>query len=284
MHDRTGFRGRSVAAFVVLTLGATWLLEFALIGGGMRFDDMSDLDAPALWLLPVMMVPGAAAALTARFVEGVPFSRLRDELGLRLGTSTGPYFLTILLIPLMFAVIYGISTGLGLADYAPPSGELDEDFLWKVALPLSMALGPFINLIFGLGEEIGWRGFLLPRLLPMGKGTAYLVLGVIWGLWHAPLVWAGFNYPGHPVTGIAMMCVLSVAFGFFLNEMALHYRSSILAGFIHAAFNAQGFGVWVWLFPEADPILAGPFGLVGAVCWLLLGLITVRSLTRLGAD
>ncbi len=249
MHDRTGFRGRSVAAFVVLTLGATWLLEFALIGGGMRFDDMSDLDAPALWLLPVMMVPGAAAALTARFVEGVPFSRLRDELGLRLGTSTGPYFLTILLIPLMFAVIYGISTGLGLADYAPPSGELDEDFLWKVALPLSMALGPFINLIFGLGEEIGWRGFLLPRLLPMGKGTAYLVLGVIWG-----------------------------------HEMALHYRSSILAGFIHAAFNAQGFGVWVWLFPEADPILAGPFGLVGAVCWLLLGLITVRSLTRLGAD
>jgi len=284
MNNRTRPTAKSVAAFVLLTLGVTWAMEFALISKGMRFDDMSELNAPALWLLAVMMVPGAVAVLTARFIEGVPFSGLRDNLGLRVGTSVGPYFLTILLIPLAFAVIHGLTWALGLSGYAPAAGEMDEDFLLKVALPLSMVLGPLINLVFGLGEEVGWRGFLLPRLLPMGKATAYLVLGMIWGVWHAPLVWAGFNYPGHPVNGIVMMCILSVAFGFFLNEMTLHYESSVLAGFIHGAFNAQGFGVWLWLFPDVHPILGGPFGLVGAACWLALGLAATWTLSRLKTE
>ncbi|BDQ33227.1 CPBP family intramembrane glutamic endopeptidase [Pseudodesulfovibrio portus] len=284
MNNLTRPTGKSTSAFILLTLGVTWAMEFALISGGMRFDDMSELNTPALWLLAVMMVPGTVAVLTARFIEGVPFSEMRDNLGLRFGTSVGPYFLAVLLIPLVFAVIYGLTWAMGLSGFDPTAGELDEDFLLQVALPLSMVLGPLINLIFGIGEEVGWRGFLLPRLLPMGKANAYLVLGVIWGLWHAPLVWAGFNYPGYPMNGIAMMCVLSVAFGFFLNEMTLHYQSSILAGFIHGAFNAQGFGVWLWIFPDVHPILGGPFGLVGAACWLVLGLVTTWTLARLKSD
>lgn len=282
MHSQHPPSGKSVTAFILLTLAVTWAVEFALVADGMRFDRMTGMNAPALWLLVVMMIPGTMAVLVSRFVEGVPFSAMRETLGLQLGTSTGPYFLTILLIPLVYAVIYGLTWALGLGVYAPTGGELDEDTLLKVALPMSIVLGPFINLLFGLGEEIGWRGFLLPRLLWLGKARAYLLLGVIWGLWHAPLVWAGLNYPGAPLDGMAMMCVLCVAFGFFLNEMTLHYRSSILAGFIHATFNAQGFGVWLLLFPNVHPILGGPFGLVGAACWLALGLAATWTLARLG--
>ncbi|MBG0789839.1 MAG: CPBP family intramembrane metalloprotease [Desulfovibrionaceae bacterium] len=281
MTDQPRPAGKSVAAFVLPTLGVTWAVEIALVAGGMRFDDASSLNAAALWMAAMMLVPGTMAVLVARYVEGVPFSAMRDTLRLRLGTSVGPYFLTFLLIPLAYAVIYGLTLALGLTAYVPPTGELDENFLLKVALPLSVVLGPFINLLFGLGEEAGWRGFLLPRLLPLGKVRAYLLLGVIWGLWHAPLIFAGLNYPGHPVDGIVMMCVLSVAFGFFINEMTLHYKSSILAGFIHGAFNAQGFGVWLWIFPNTHPILGGPFGLVGAACWLALGLAATWTLGRL---
>lgn len=291
MNSPTRIAIRPIAIFIILTLGLTWAADFALISGGMRFGDMTELKAPALWLLALMMIPGIVAVLVTRFVEGVPFSQMREVLKLKIGTSTGPYFLTFLLIPLVFALIYGVSWALGLAEFAPPvpgSGAaaegLDLDYLLKVALPMSVVLGPFINLAFGLGEEVGWRGFLLPRLLPLGKARAYFLLGVIWGLWHAPLVYVGFNYPGYPVDGIAMMCVLSVAFGFFINEMTLHYESSILAGFIHGAFNAQGFGVWLWLFPNAHPLLGGPFGLIGVICWLGLGLVTTWTLARLSAN
>lgn len=286
MNNQTALTGKSAATFVALTLGMTWAVEFVLINKKIRFDDMTSLDDPALWLVTVMMIPATMAVLVARYVEGVPFKKMQNALGLYLGSSTGPYFLTILLIPLIFAVIYAISWGLGLTEFTPPAPGtaaegLDLDYLLKVALPLSIILGPFINLIFGMGEEVGWRGFLLPRLLHMGKVKAYLLLGVIWGLWHGPLIWAGFNYPDDPVNGIAMMCILSVAFGFFINEMTLHYRSSILAGFIHGAFNAQGFGIWLWIFPNTHPILGGPFGMVGAACWLILGLATTRILAWL---
>jgi hypothetical protein len=44
--------------------------------------------------------------------------------------------------------------------------------------------------------------------MPLGKWKAYLIVGVIWGLWHAPLIAIGFNYPGMPVLGILMMIPL----------------------------------------------------------------------------
>lgn len=281
MLDLTGVPRKSIAVFSTLTLGVTWTMELVMINSGIRFDGLSVQPDPLYWLLPLMLVPGVMGAVTARFVEGVPLSQLRGTLGLRVGHSFGPYFLTFLLIPLVFAAIYALSVYLGLASHVRHTGEVDIEGLWYMVFPLSIFLGPLINLLFGLGEEIGWRGFLLPRLLPLGKANAYILLGIIWGLWHAPLIWAGFNYPGHPLTGMAMMCLVATAFGFFLNEMTLHYRSTILAGFIHGAVNAQGYGIWPLLFPDTHPVLGGPFGMAGAACWLALGLITVWILPRL---
>ena len=55
-----------------------------------------------------------------------------------------------------------------------------------------------------------------------------------------------------------MMCLaLHWPLALFLNEMTLHYRSSLLAGFIHGTANAQGYGIWMWLFPDAHPLLGG---------------------------
>lgn len=277
---------KSVIIYLVLVLGLTWTVEIALIAGGMRFDDMTQLTDPAKWLLALMMIPGISALLVTRFVEGRSFGEMKDALNLRFGGNARPYMTAMVLIPLVFAAIYGFSWTLGLTEYAPRipgmSGEgadqVDVNSLLTLALPMSILAGPFINLIFGLGEEIGWRGFLLPRLMGLGKHKAYILLGLIWGLWHAPLVYAGFNYPGSPFAGISMMCLLSIAFGYFINEMTLHYKSTILAGFIHAAFNAQGFGIWLFLFPDANPLLGSPSGIIGAAYWLLIGLITATKL------
>ncbi|MDD3311865.1 CPBP family glutamic-type intramembrane protease [Pseudodesulfovibrio sp.] len=271
---------RSVAIFLGLTFAATFGLEAVLIAGGLRFDDPVLRTGPTLWLLAEMWIPGLAALVAVKFVEKRSWRELREDLLLRFG-SAGPWVLMLPLAPLLFAAMYGLTWLLGLGAPDPTLATLTtatgaqgltSDDVFKVMLPMSALVGPLVNFGFGLGEELGWRGFLLPRLLHLGKGRAYLLLGVLWGLWHAPLILAGFDYPGHPVAGVAMMCVLCTAFGVFLGEMTLHFRSVLLAGFIHGAVNAQGYGIWPWLFPSVNPVLGGGSGLTGAAVWLAAGL------------
>ncbi|EGB14233.1 Abortive infection protein [Pseudodesulfovibrio mercurii] len=282
------FRPGPVLAFVLITFAATWGVEGALIADGLRFDDLVSRAAPAFWLMGVMWIPGLAALLVTLVAERTSPRDLVPALSLRMG-SIGPYFLGLLLIPVAYAVMYGLTWAAGLSGFDPDlrslsalSGtDIGRETALRVMLPLSIFLGPLINFVFGLGEELGWRGFLLPRLMPLGKPAAHLVLGLLWGLWHAPLIWAGLNYPGQPVQGIVMMCLVCLAFGAFLNEMTLHYRSSILAGFLHGAANAQGYGIWMWMFPDAHPLLGGAMGLIGVLVWTALTCLTIAALRRL---
>ncbi|KPV50239.1 hypothetical protein SE17_28130, partial [Kouleothrix aurantiaca] len=169
------------------------------------------------------------------------------------------------------------SLGALLASVGANISALPEPVQFWPALFLVSTLGaPFINGLFGLGEEIGWRGFLLPRLMPLGKARAYLLLGVIWGLWHAPLVAVGFNYPGYPILGIVWMCGLTTAIGIYFNELALRERSTLLAGWLHGLFNSQSYGVWRILFPNVNPLIGGITGLIGIGVWLAIGLNEAR--------
>ncbi|WP_319467957.1 type II CAAX prenyl endopeptidase Rce1 family protein [uncultured Pseudodesulfovibrio sp.] len=275
--------------FIAITFTATFGIEVWLIQNKISFGDVAIQSSPALWLLAIMWIPGLTALLVSLFMEKTGIRGLKNALSLRIG-SLGPYFLTLFIAPAVYAAMYGLSWAFGLTEpdlsmaaltAAIGSDEpVTRETVFQVMLPLSIFLGPFINFVFGLGEELGWRGFLLPRLMPLGKIPAYLVLGILWGLWHAPLIWAGFNYPGHPVAGIAMMCVLSTAFGLFINEMTLHYRSSLLAAFIHGAVNAQGYGIWAWLFPGTAPLLGGGTGIIAAAIWLATGILTICILSR----
>lgn len=278
--------------FILLTFAVTYAVEFALIQD-MRFDNLAAQSTPALWLLAVMWIPGGIALLVSLFIEKTPLKDLRKQLALRVG-SLGPYIITLILAPAVFMFAYGLSWMFGMTSLDTTMSTLTsalgsetpvtQKTVFQTLLPLSIFLGPIINFIFALGEELGWRGYLLPRLLQYGRIPAHLILGIIWGLWHAPLIYAGFNYPGHPVTGIIMMCILSTAFGIFINEMTLHYRSTFLAAFIHAAVNAQGYGIWAWIFPDTDPIQGGGTGFLAIAVWLVTGAITVLILSKLTPD
>ena len=77
----------------------------------------------------------------------------------------------------------------------------------------SVVLAPFIALVIVFGEEYGWRGFLQRRLIRLGKLRGVLLVGVIWGVWHAPIIAMGHNYPGYPVAGIFLMTLYTIAMG-----------------------------------------------------------------------
>jgi len=237
-----------------------------------------------------MWVPALATLLTVKL-----FSRKATRIApLRLGPLR-PYLISALVVPACFVAIYGATwlLGLGSPDWklasframltsagADISTMPEPALLLPLLFVSTLFVGPTINGVVALGEEIGWRGYLLPRLMPLGKIKAYILIGVIWGLWHAPLVIVGFNYPSHPFLGVLAMIGLTTAFGVYLNELSLRNQSTLLAGWIHGAFNGQAYGVWRILFPAVDPLLGGMTGLLAMITWLAVGLREVRRTRR----
>jgi len=66
---------------------------------------------------------------------------------------------------------------------------------------IGLVMGPTVNVIGGLGEEIGWRGFLYKELGTLGFWRCSLVTGLLWALWHVPLLFEGYPDPRHPISG-----------------------------------------------------------------------------------
>ncbi len=76
------------------------------------------------------------------------------------------------------------------------------------------------------------------------------------------------------------MVGLTTAFSVYLNEMRMHHRSSILAGWIHGLINSQSYGIWRILFPDVNPLLGGVTGLVGIAVWLAVGFWYARRVSH----
>jgi len=283
--DRDAVDRKGILSFLCITFGLTFAIEVGLILCGFRISDFS-----SGWehyaIAGLMWVPTLATILTVRFISRGEFESTCLKFG-----SWKPYLASGLIIPLCFGLVYGMTwlLGLGQPDFAlkrmqelmaasgasPSTAPLSAINVLGLFI-ITVIFAPFANSLLAFGEECGWRGYLLPKLMPMGKFKAYLLLGIIWGLWHAPLIWAGFDYPGYPVLGIITFIGVATAVGIFINELTLHYRSVFLASWIHGVFNSQIYGLWRILFPTVNPVLGGFTGLVGISVWLILGLMTVR--------
>lgn len=147
-------------------------------------------------------------------------------------------------------------------------------------IAINLAAAPFINFLPALGEEYGWRGFLLPKLIAKYNLIIGLLLtGTIWGLWHAPVILMGYNYPHHPdllgVTAFTVWCILA---GFFLGWLRLKSESVFPAALGHGAINAFiGFGMFI--APASDELMTTPFGFPGILPLLLLAVMAYLDLT-----
>ena len=285
---------KGIFSFLLITFGITYLMEGILILSGFRMT----LIPAAIGQFTVsiaMWVPALATLITVRFVTREKISSTLFSFG----PSWKPYLVTALVIPLSFIITYLLTWALGLGQ---PDWQLNSFFaliastgadmstapspslLLTLLFIVSLTLTPVFNSIAGFGEEWGWRGYLLPRLMPLGKWKAYLLVGLIWGLWHAPLVAIGFNYPGYPVLGILLMVLLTTSISVYINELTLRYKSAILAGWVHGVFNSQAYGIWrMLLFPNTNPVLGGITGLVGMAVILITGLVTVQWFKRADA-
>lgn len=173
------------------------------------------------------------------------------------------------------------------AQAGKPLGLTPLAFLGAAAVQ-AILFGPIIGLPALFGEEYGWRGYLLPRLLPLGTRKALVLHGVVWGLWHAPIIAMGYNYPGHPVLGIVMMTLFCVLMGTVFAWLYYASGSIFVPSYAHGVLNQSVSYALSLLVLRYHPLLGGSIGVIGlallaAFVWWLdrsgrLAVIGERSL------
>lgn len=138
-------------------------------------------------------------------------------------------------------------------------------------------------LVKGFGEEYGWRAYLTPKLEKvMPAAFAPAVTGVIWAIWHAPMIWYGYDfgrdYPGFPYLGIAFMCIGCIPFSYALTWLTKKTSSVYPAVIAHMLLDTTN-GVLTMLFIQSDTVEKNPlvFGL------LLQSVPSVIALLCIGA-
>lgn len=140
--------------------------------------------------------------------------------------------------------------------------------------------------IAALGEEIGWRGYLLPILLKlMDKQKAILLNGALWGLCHAPLIYFGFNYGLDywfaPYTGIVMMILVCVVLGVWLSYVTIKSDSIIPASILHGAVNVIGEWPALVAISGISTLLGpNPTGIIGMAGLLIGAIFLLRILLK----
>ena len=259
-------RRHPLVAFVGLTYAISWAIWFSLIASS------TGIATPAGWVLNALAIagPSIAAIVVAIVLGGTSLGDLLS--GLSLARMSTRWVVTALALPLVMVAV-AIVIAVVLTGTVAPT--------FSAALAGIVAVEFVRILIFGgpLGEEIGWRGFALPRL--QATRTAFdasVVLGVIWGLWHIPLYFvpdtgqfetlrAGTD-PAFGIGGFVGWTIgLSVLFTWLFNQT----RGSLLVVMLfHAAVNLAVF----------LPAQLGSTGLVSllnvAVTWIVALIVTAR--------
>lgn len=157
-----------------------------------------------------------------------------------------------------------------------------------IQLISAVTYGPLINTFAAVGEEAGWRGYMTPVLSNwLGKGRALVLSGIIWAIWHAPvIVFAGYEYGtgyrGEPVLGVLMMCGFTTAAGIMLSYFYEKSQSIWIPSLMHGAINAVAGIPFFYMKEMPQHYLLGPTpaGLIGGIPLFVLGIVLFIKLCK----
>ena len=288
----------AVAVFVVVSFAAAWLVALPL------WLERGLANPLATLILPAMMLTPALAVVVVTFALKAPArgERLRSlgiwplrPYGRTIGLTAAAMYLPLVVV----AATTFLSGALGFAELdltmagfdalnrqQAAAAGLDPALLPSapVVLALQLLLLPVSvlasNAVFAFGEEVGWRGWLLPALRPLGVWPSLLVSGALWGLWHAPVILLGYNFGRADITGVLLMVAGCVAWGVLLGWLRLRTGSVWPAVIGHASLNGLGQFIVFFLPLGATPdaALAGPLGVAS---WIVLAVV-VAALAAFG--
>jgi uncharacterized protein len=264
--------------YLLLTFGICWSAAgiFALAGGTYKGIGGTILATG------YMLVPAIAAIIVTWFVH-------REKIGKNLLVSfkiNRWFFVAWLTPPLLHFASMGIALLFPEVSYSPDmegmftryEGTLTPEQMDQMRLsmammplhPLLMAVlqgllaGITINAVFGFGEELGWRGLLVQQLQGKSFVRVSLIIGAIWGIWHAPIILFGHNYPEHPVAGVFMMTLWCILLSPMFLYVTLKSGSVIAAAVMHGTLNAT-VGIAIMMLEGGSDLMVGATGLAGFI-------------------
>lgn len=241
-----------IILFYIISCAFSWAIAYWLyLQGGLTADPA--LVGPALL---AMMFGPAVGAITMtilfdrqRFFTSLgflPFKPLRT-----FGWVVVGWVIPLVLIALA-TITTLLITGTGPADAATilhnqASAALVErglefpltrDQFFLITLLVNLPIGILINtILITLNEELGWRGWLQPRLTGLGFWPMSILIGTLWGIWHAPIIYMGYNYPGMGWTGVGLMTIWTVLLTPYFSLVRERGGNVWAAGAMHGSLN-----------------------------------------------
>lgn len=254
MHSKTtcvqSVPAAEIARFLVVTFAVGFALQLVAVRAGVRTGGMG-------WLGLTMWAPTLGAVASGPVGRALAWSAVK-----RLGSRKLPVALALGFAPRLLQTAVLAITGKGMWDHsrfelAPDGRSIEaihhlgmvlgggrQSFAFlALNLSLSITLGAVVvAIIGGIGEEIGWRGFLQPALeRRFGAFRGTLAVGAIWSYWHLPANLSGYNDSEHPILGALVVfpiIVVAMSFGFaWLRRVS---GSAWPAALAHGANNTLG--------------------------------------------
>lgn len=248
---------RGIAAFAGLAFGLSWSAwAIGLRATGARGASLLGSRGQAA-VLPGSFGPALAACVVRRWVTREGFGDAGLAPNLRRGWRRYAVALAVPCAAAASTVGLASALGLGRPDFTlararevlalggdgGESGGLG-------ALLVGAAVSSLVNVPLVWGEEYGWRGYLQPRLLPDSPALAAVATGLVWGVWHYPLVLAGYGLfaEGRVREGLLLYPLLCVPLSVFLGWLRRGTGSVWAPCLGHAAHNSVAGTVVLMLF------------------------------------
>lgn len=271
-------KAKKSGLFIGITFTISWFIAILFVALGGKWNTPIAMTVAVAY----MFIPMISAILVQKFIYKEP---LKEPLGISFKLNRW-WLVAWLLPPLVAFATLGVSLFFPGVEYSPEMAGMFERFksaltpeqlkqmenmatafpihpIW-IALLQGLIAGITINAVAGFGEELGWRGLLQKELGYMGFWKSSVIIGIIWGIWHAPLILHGHNYPQHPLAGMLMMTIFTLLLSPIFSYVRLKAKSVIAAAIIHGSLNATG-GLSIMVIKGGNDLTVGVTGLAGFI-------------------